>query len=149
MDRVYIPYKLSQKVIDWKPRWFYVENHGNRFPCILAALPILRAEWLKKPLDMSQILELLEMIASLKQKGISGEAMAFEWMKHRIQPLQARVTFGFEYQGINDPSRCSEKEISNREVLRRVQRLFEKMEHVPHLLNTFSVLNPPKKVSDK
>ena len=26
MDRVYIPYKLSQKVIDWKPRWFYVEN---------------------------------------------------------------------------------------------------------------------------
>src|SRR6185312_4643280 len=25
MDRVYIPYKLSPKVIDWKSRWFYVE----------------------------------------------------------------------------------------------------------------------------
>ena len=89
------------------------------------------------------------MIASLKRKGISGEAMAFEWMKHRIQPLQARVTFGFKYQGKNDPSRCSEEEISNGEVLRRVQRLFEKVEHAPHLLNTFSVLNPPKEVSDK
>ena len=89
------------------------------------------------------------MIASLKKKGISGEAMAFDWMKHRIQPLQARVTFGFEYQGVNDPSRLSKNEISNGEFLRRVQRLFEKMEHVPHLLNTFSVLNPPKKVSDK
>ena len=98
---------------------------------------------------MSQILELLEIIASLKQKGISGEAVAFDWMKRRIQPLQARVTFGFEYQGKNDLSRCSEEEISNGEALRRVQRLFEKVEHVPHLLNTFSVLNPPKVVSDK
>ena len=149
MDRVYIPYKLSQKVIDWKPRWFYVENQGISLPFIIAGPPVQRAEWLKKPLDMSQILELLEMIASLKQKGISGEVVAFDWMKHRIQPLQARVTFGFEYQGKNDPSRYLEEEISNGEVLRRVQRLFEKVEHAPHLLNTFSVLNPPKEVSDK
>ena len=70
-------------------------------------------------------------------------------MKSRIQPLQARVTFGFEYRGGNDPSRCSEEEISNGEALRRVQRLFEKVEHVPQLLNTFSVLNPPKELSDK
>jgi len=121
MDRFYIPYKLSQKVIDWKPRWFYVENHGNSLPPILAGPPVQRAEWLKKPIDMSQIPELLEMIASLKQKGISGEAVAFDWMKRRIRPLQARVTFDFEYQGKNDLSRCSEDEISNGEALRRVQ----------------------------
>ena len=66
-------------------------------------------------IDMSQIPELLEMIASLKQKGISGEAVAFDWMKHRIQPLQARVTFGFEYQGTSGPSRYSTKEITNGE----------------------------------
>jgi len=137
MNRVYIPYKLSQKVIDWKPRWFYVENHGNNLPPILAGPLTHRAEWLKKPIDTNQISELLEMIASLKQKGISGEAVAFDWMKRRIQPLQARVTFGFEYQGKNDPSWCSEEEISNGEALHRVQRLFEKVEHVPHLPNTF------------
>jgi len=90
------------------------------FP-ILAGPPVQRAEWLKKPLDMSQIPELLEMIASLKQKGISGEAMAFDWMKRRIQPLKARVTFGFECRGKNDLSRCSEEEISNGEALHRVQ----------------------------
>jgi len=33
---------------------------------------------------MSQIPELLEIIANLKQKGISGEAVAFDWMKRRI-----------------------------------------------------------------
>jgi hypothetical protein len=42
------------------------------FP-ILAGRPVQRAEWLKNPLDRSQIPELLEMIASLKQKGISKE----------------------------------------------------------------------------
>ena len=73
---------------------------------------------------MSQIPELLEIIANLKQKGISGEAVAFDWMKRRIQPLQARVTFDFEYRGKNDLSRCSEEEISNGEALRRIQRLF-------------------------
>ena len=89
------------------------------------------------------------MIASLNQKGISGEAVAFDWMKRRIQPLQAQVNFGFEYQGASDPSRCSDKEISNGEALHRVQRLFKKVDRVPHLLNTFSVLNPPKAVSEK
>ena len=108
MDRVYIPYKLSQKVIDWKPRWFYVENQGNSLPFITAGPPVQRPEWLKKPYDMSQIPELLEMITNLRQKGISGEFVVFDWMKRRIQPLQARVT-GFEYQGKNDPSRCSEE----------------------------------------
>ena len=98
---------------------------------------------------MNRIPELLEMIANLRQKGISGESMAFDWMKRTIQPLQARITFGFEFQGRSDPSRCSEEEIINGEALHRVQRLFDKVEHVPHLLNTFSVLNPPKKVSDK
>ena len=77
MDRIYIPYKLSQKVIDWKSRWFYVENHGNSLPPILAGPPVNRAEWLKKPFDTSQIPKLLEKIASLKQRGISGEAVAF------------------------------------------------------------------------
>ena len=104
---------------------------------------------MKKPFDTSQIPDLLELIANLNQNRITGEAVAFDWIKSRIRPLRARVTFDFEYQGTSDPSRCSDKEISNREALHRVQRLFMKVDRVPHLLNTFSVLNPPKEVSDK
>jgi hypothetical protein len=87
MDKVYITYKMSQKVVDWKQKWFYVENHGNSLPSILAGPPVNRAEWLKKPFDTSQIPELLELIAKLKQNQITGEDVAFDWMKHRIQPL--------------------------------------------------------------
>jgi len=104
---------------------------------------------LKKPLDTNQIPDLLKLIANLKQNRITGEAVAFDWIKRRIQPLQAQVNFGFEYQGVHDPSRCSEKKIANGESLHRVQQLFEKVEHVPIHFNTFSMLNPPKEVSDK
>ena len=93
---------------------------------------------------ISQIPYLLKRIVDLKEKWITGEAIVFEWMKRRIQPLQARVTFGFEYQGASDPSRYSTKEISNGEALRRVHRLLEKVDHVPQLLDAFSVSIPPK-----
>ena len=72
-------------------------------------------------MDISQIPDLLKRIPDLKEKWITGEAVVFDWMKCRIQPLQSRVTFGFEYQGESDPSRYSTKEISNGEALRRVQ----------------------------
>ena len=107
----------------------FVENQGNSLPFITTGPPIQRPEWLKKTYDMSQIPELLEMITNLRQKGISGEAVAFDWMNRRIQPLQARITFDFEYPGRSDPSRYSEEEITNGETLRRVQRLFDKVDH--------------------
>ena len=100
-------------------------------------------------MDITQIPDLLKRIPDLKEKWITGEAVVFDWMKCRIQPLHARITFGFEYQRRGDPSRCSEEEIINGEALRRVQRLFDKVEHIPQLLNTFSVLNPPKEVIAK
>ena len=78
--------------------------------------PIQWPEWNKKPVDESQILELLERFAILRQKNVTGEAVMFDWLKRRIQPLQARETFGFQYQGTIDSSRYSEEEISNEEV---------------------------------
>ena len=67
-------------------------------------------------------------------------------MKIRIQPLQARETFGFQYQGTTDPSRFSEEEISDREVFSRVQRLLNNVNDVPVVPDAFSSANAPKKV---
>ena len=76
--------------------------------------PVIRPEWNKKPLDTSQISYLLKLIANPRQNQITGEAVAFDWMKHRIQPLQTRVTFGFEYQGVSDPLRTQTKRSQRR-----------------------------------
>ena len=83
-DKVYIPYKLSSKVINWKPRWLYIENHGETLLVITPSLPIQRPEWNKKLVDDSQIPELLDRIASLRQKNITGDAIVFDYVKRRI-----------------------------------------------------------------
>ena len=73
----------------------------------------------------------------------------FDWMKRRIQPLQARESLGFRYQGTTNPSRYSEEEISNDVVFSRVQRLLKNVKKTPVVPGIFSAMNPPKQVLDK
>ena len=75
---MYIPCKLSSKVIDWKPKWFYIENQWESVPAITPGPPIQLPEWNKKPVDNSQIPALLTRIADLKQKNLTGEAVVFD-----------------------------------------------------------------------
>ena len=67
-------------------------------------------------------------------------------MKRRVQPLQARETLGFQYQGTTDSSRCSEEEISDEEVFSRVQRLLRDVKTISVVPDTFSAMSPPKQV---
>ena len=73
----------------------------------------------------------------------------FDWIKQRIQPLQACESLGFQYQGTTDPSRYSEEEISDDIAFSRVQRLLKNVKKIPVVPCAFSVMNPPKQVLDK
>ena len=106
-------------------------------------------EWNKKPVDESQITELLERIAILRQNKLTGQAIMFDWMRRWIQPLQAREILGFQYQEKADSSRYSEEEILDEEILSRVQRLLRDVKKVPFVPDTFSAASPPKQVLDK
>ena len=113
---------------------------------ITPSLPIQRPEWNKKLVDDSQIPELLDRIASLRQKNITGDAVVFDYVKRRIQPLQAQETLGFEYQGTSDPSRYLQEEISNGEVFSEVRRLLKDVKHMTVIPESFSAANPPNQV---
>ena len=63
--------------------------------------------------------------------------------------MQARETFGFQYQGTTDSSRYSEEEISNEEVFSRVQRLLRDVKKIPVVPDTYSAASPPKQVLNK
>ena len=91
------------------------------FPPITPDPPIQWPEWNKKLVDESQIPELLEQIAVLRKNMLTGEEVVLDWMRRRIQPLQARETLGFQYQGIADSSRYSKEEILGDVVFGRVQ----------------------------
>ena len=102
-------------------QWFYVENQSRSFLSITPDPPIQWPEWNKKLVDEGQISELLAQIAILRQNMLTGETVLFDWMKRRIQPLQARESLGFQYQGTTDTSRYSKEEISDDIVFGRVQ----------------------------
>jgi len=70
-------------------------------------------------------------------------------MKRRIQPLQARGSLGFQYQGTTDPSRYSKEEISDDVAFSRIQRLLRNVKKIPVVPESFSAANPPKQVLDK
>ena len=70
-------------------------------------------------------------------------------MRRRIQLLQARKTFGFQYQGTTDSSRFLEEEISDEEVFSRIQQLLKNVKDVPVVPDTFFAANPSKQVLDK
>ena len=111
--------------------------------------PIQWPKWNMKPVDESQVPELLEQIVILRQNNLTREVIMFNWMRRRIQSLQARETLGFQYQGTADSSRYSEEEISDEEILSRVQRLLRDVKKVPVVPNMFSTANPPKQVPDE
>ena len=73
----------------------------------------------------------------------------FDWMKRRIQPLQARETLGFQYQGTADSSRYSKEEILDEKILSHIQRLLRDVKKVPFIPDTFSAANPLKQVPDE
>jgi len=41
----YIPYDLSEKVIDWKSMWFYVRNLSSSLPLRTPGPPVKRLNW--------------------------------------------------------------------------------------------------------
>ena len=73
----------------------------------------------------------------------------FDWIKRRIQPLQARLSLGFQYQGTTDPSRYSKEEISDDVAFSRVQQLLKNVKQIPVVPGAFFAVNPPKQVLDK
>ena len=75
---------------------------------------------------------------------LTGEAIVFDWMKRRIQPLQARETLGFQYQGTTNSSRYSKEEISDDVVFSRVKRLLKDVKKIPVVPGIFSAANPLK-----
>ena len=80
---------------------------------------------------------------------LTGEAVIFDWMKRRIQPLQAWESLGFQYQGTTDSSRYSKEEISNDVAFSRVQQLLTNIKKVSIVPNTLSAANPSMQVLDK
>nr|TKW21340.1 hypothetical protein SEVIR_4G165400v2 [Setaria viridis] len=101
--------------------------------------PVWNNRWLDEPSHEHsfQLPELLEKIAILKTPWLTRVGVAFSFMRRRVQPLQLRCTWGYDYLGPNDPSRMTSEDLSVDEVMARLRRLFK---HARAILTFFMTL---------
>jgi hypothetical protein len=66
----------------------------------------------------------------------------FSFFKCRIQPIQQYHTLGFEYIGVEDPSRMCAEELTDNTALIRVKRVLLDKNAVPYVPQLFSAQNP-------
>jgi hypothetical protein len=96
-----------------------------------------------------QLPELLAKIKALREAGLRAEHVAFSFMKHRVQPLMARDTLGYECTGDDDTSRMPGDEV-NDDIVDRLGRIFKDMPaYTPCPVPEYSAARPPKEVGSR
>jgi hypothetical protein len=77
------------------------------------------------------------MVKKHRDAGFTGVSVMYTWLGKRIQPLQKRTRFGFEYLGVSDPSRFSTERIEKGEALLQVGRVLMGAETV-HMCQAYT-----------
>jgi hypothetical protein len=82
----YLSYKFPSNIPGWKSYWFYIGNHVPQLPERSRKPPVVRPEntELSKG-DMDQVDELLAIITTHKEIGVTGASLMFSFFKRRIQ----------------------------------------------------------------
>lgn len=147
----YLQYSFVDSFSDWKERWFYIDDHEPSLPKVTGYPPRYNSRWLNQPIDSErdQVDELLARIDVLKEKGLTGAVVAASFLKRRVQPLQLRQTWGYEYSGRSDPSRMSPDDISVDEIMVRLNRMLKNVSGIPRIVEEFNHLNKPREVSTR
>jgi hypothetical protein len=148
----YLSYKLIDSNKDWKAKWFYVTNHHPELPKPSGKPPKHLPWWNSEPMMQEgiQLPELLAQIKALREAGLRAEHVAFNFMKHRVQPLMARNTLGYEYTGDDDTSWMPGDEVDDDDIVDRLAQIFKDMPvYTPCPIPEFSVTRPPKEVSSR
>jgi hypothetical protein len=68
--------------------------------------------------NLANIPELVKRIRALKAKGVTGASVAYSIFERRIQPLQRRVTYGYEYRGTANPSQMARDVPLTKDIMR-------------------------------
>jgi hypothetical protein len=97
-----------------------------------------------------QLPKLLAKIKSLREVGLRAEHVDFSFMKHRVQPLMARDTLGYEYTGDDDASRMPGDVVEDDDIIDRLGRIFKDMPaYTPFPVPEYSAMRPPKEVGSR
>jgi hypothetical protein len=109
-----------------KLEWFTMENHNKSLPPLSGRQPDIHTpSWVESPtyLEVAEAKVLLAEICSLKDRGLTAEAVVTDFVFKNIQPLKDRVYPAYLYTGVNDSTRVINRQIHNEDLLSRLDMM--------------------------
>jgi hypothetical protein len=61
----------------------------------------------------------------LKERGLTGVCVATHWLAYNVIPLKKQVHQGWEYNGLQDPTRETTKKIHPDLLLKLLEEMFQ------------------------
>ena len=98
-------------------------------------MPVPNNHWDKETLSVTElegIRPFLKQIRAMKDQGLSGVGVVANFIRRRIQPLQERIHYGFKYTGLEDPAWVTADELTEGEVLKRIQNVLVSVQTIPY-----------------
>jgi hypothetical protein len=100
-----LPMKTSLR--GWHKTWFYCENHEPSLPPFIGRLPGYQGTWNEEPTpaELHLVPALFSRVNNLKARGLTRVYVATHWLVYRVTPLKKQIHPGWEYNGLQDPTR--------------------------------------------
>jgi hypothetical protein len=74
--------------------------------------------------DLEDLKGVLELVSDLKERGVTGAAVARSFCRRMVQPIKDQVHPAYEYCGQSDPTREVNRKVSNEEMASRVSQMY-------------------------
>jgi hypothetical protein len=122
----YLDIPLKDSIKGWRLEWFTMKNHSKSLPPWSGRQPDVRTpSWVEYPAcsEAAEAKVLLAKICSLKDRGLTAEAVVANFVFKNIQPLKDRVYPAYLYTRINDSTRVTNRQIPNEDLLSRLDMI--------------------------
>jgi hypothetical protein len=119
----YLDIPLKDIIKGWRLEWFTMENHNKSLPLDQGGSPTFARPARQSPPTSSEVAKskvLLAEICSLKDRGLTAEAVVTDFVFKNIHPLKDRVYPSYLYTGVNDPTRITNRQIPSEDLLSRL-----------------------------
>jgi hypothetical protein len=122
----YLDIPLKDSIKGWRLEWFIVKNHCKSLPPRSGRQPDVRTpSWVESstPSEITEAKVLFGEVWSLKDKGLTVEAVVADFVFKNIQPLKDRAYPAYLYCGINDSTRVTNKRIPTEDLVSRLDMI--------------------------
>jgi hypothetical protein len=122
----YLDIPLKESIKGWHLEWFTMENHNKSLPPRLGSQSDVRTpSWVESPTcsEVAEVKVLLAETSSLKERGLTAEAVVADFVFKNIQPLKDKVYPSYLYTGINDSTRVTNRQIPNEDLLSQLDMI--------------------------